>query len=159
MFEIGVASTEDAETILALQKLAYRSEAELYKDWSIPPLTQTIESLLGEFTSMTVLKATLNDRLVGSVRARRNNDTCAIGRLIVHPEHQGQGIGTKILRRIEEHFHDVSKYQLFTGTKSEANIRLYQRHGYTIARTQQLTPTITVVILEKQNQPLTRRCS
>ena len=159
MVEIGIASTGDAESILALQKLAYRSEAELYNDWSIPPLTQTMESILGEFTSMIILKATLNNRLVGSVRARLNNDTCAIGRLVVHPEHQGQGIGTNLLRSIEEQCHDVSKYELFTGTKSEANIRLYQRHGYTIARTQQLTPTISVVILEKQNEPLTRRCS
>jgi hypothetical protein len=27
---------------LALQKLAYRSEAEIYDDYTIPPLTQTL---------------------------------------------------------------------------------------------------------------------
>ena len=35
------ASFEDAKEILDLQKLAYVSEAEIYNDYSIPPLTQT----------------------------------------------------------------------------------------------------------------------
>jgi len=32
------ATISDAEEILALQKLAYRSEAEIYHDFNIPPL-------------------------------------------------------------------------------------------------------------------------
>ena len=35
-------SVSDAEEILALQKLAYQSEAEIY---SIPPLVQTLEEM------------------------------------------------------------------------------------------------------------------
>ena len=42
---IEQASAEDAAEILALQKLAYRSEAELYDDYTIPPLTQTLEEM------------------------------------------------------------------------------------------------------------------
>ena len=37
--------------ILALQKLAYESEARLYDDWKLPPLTQTLDSLQAEFAS------------------------------------------------------------------------------------------------------------
>jgi ribosomal protein S18 acetylase RimI-like enzyme len=149
MVTISAASTEDAEAILVLQKLAYQSEAKLYNDWSLPPLTQSMESLLEEFTNSIVLKATLGDRLVGSVRARQNGDTCSIGRLIVHPELQGQGIGSQLLRSIEARFNDVSKFELFTGNKSEANIRLYQRHGYAITRTLPLTQTLSITFLEK----------
>lgn len=149
MVIISDASTDDAEAILALQKLAYQSEAKLYNDWSLPPLTQTIESLGEEFTRSVVLKATLGDQLVGSVRATQNGDTCAIGRLIVHPDVQRQGIGSQLLRSIEERFTGVSKFELFTGSKSEANIRLYHRHGYTITRTQPLSETVSLVFLEK----------
>ena len=149
MVTISDASTKDADAILLLQKLAYQSEAKLYSDWSLPPLTQSIESLLEEFTKSIVLKATLGDRLVGSVRAMQTGDTCAIGRLIVHPELQGQGIGSKLLRSIEERFKGVSKFELFTGSRSEANIRLYQRHGYTIVRTQPLSQTVSITFLEK----------
>ena len=40
--------------------------------------------------------------------------------------------------RIEGCFAGASTYELFTGSKSEANIRLYERHGYTITRTSAL---------------------
>ena len=40
--EIEPAMIEDAAEILALQKLAYRSEAEIYNDFSIQPLLQTL---------------------------------------------------------------------------------------------------------------------
>jgi ribosomal protein S18 acetylase RimI-like enzyme len=150
MVTISDASTGDAEVLLALQRLAYQSEARLYNDWSLPPLTQTIESLLEELAHSIVLKATLGDRLVGSVRARRDGEACSIGRLIVHPELQGQGIGSQLLRSVETRFGDVARFELFTGSRSEANIRLYQRHGYTITRTQSLSQTISITFLEKR---------
>lgn len=37
------ASLEDAKEILELQKLAYVSEAEIYNDYSIPPMMQTLD--------------------------------------------------------------------------------------------------------------------
>ena len=40
--EIKRASLEDAETILHLQMHAYLSEAEIYNDYGIPPLIQTL---------------------------------------------------------------------------------------------------------------------
>ena len=39
------AVTDDAADILALQKLAYLSEASIYVDWHLPPITQTLDSL------------------------------------------------------------------------------------------------------------------
>ena len=39
------ATIEDAKEILDLQKLAYRSEAEIYYDDTLPPLTQTREEI------------------------------------------------------------------------------------------------------------------
>jgi ribosomal protein S18 acetylase RimI-like enzyme len=143
------AEAPDAPTILALQKLAYQSEAAIYNDWSIPPLIQSLESLAGEFSQGVVLKAMQGGRIVGSVRARACGATCAIGRLVVHPDCQGQGLGSRLLQAIEEAFPAVSGYELFTGSRSEANIRLYQRHGYAIFRTQVLSPTVSLVFLEK----------
>jgi len=150
MVTIADAELTDAETILALQKLAFQSEARRYNDWTLAPLRQTVESLREQFAEWVVLKATLDGRIVGSVRARRNGDTCAIGWLVVHPEFQRQGIGSQLLRDIETKFRDVSRYELFTGSKSEGNIRLYQRHGYSIIRTQIVSATLSLVFLEKR---------
>jgi hypothetical protein len=38
MTEISPAAVDDAEAILALQRLAYQSEAAIYDDFTIPPL-------------------------------------------------------------------------------------------------------------------------
>ena len=149
MITISRAEPRDARAILDLQKLAYQSEAKLYNDWSLPALTQSLESLLDEFGNSIVLKAIAADQIVGSVRAKASMGTCAIGRLIVHPGSQGKGIGSNLLADIESRFPDVSRYELFTGSKSETNIRLYQRHGYKITRTQPLSATVSITFLEK----------
>ena len=72
-----LAARERAALLAAEQ--AYQSEAELYGDWSIPPLTQTLSSLEAEFTDTIFLKAEIHGRLVGSVRAKISAGRCAIG--------------------------------------------------------------------------------
>lgn len=147
---IATSNSNDAENILALQKLAYESEARLYNDWSIPPLTQSLTSLLKEFEDHVILKAMDNECIIGSVRARVNKGSCAIGRLIVHPGYQGRGIGSMLLEEIEKSTSaSASRYELFTGSKSEANIRLYLRHGYTITHTKSLSPNVALTFLQK----------
>jgi ribosomal protein S18 acetylase RimI-like enzyme len=149
MITISRAEKRDAEAILALQKLAYQSEAMLYDDWSIPPLVQSIESLREEFDSLLILKAESGGRTVGSVRARLADGICAIGRLAVHPDFQGAGIGSRLLGAIEARFPGASRYELFTGSRSAANIRLYQRLGYVIRGTETLSPQVSLIFLEK----------
>ncbi len=147
---IDLAQLTDAPQILALQKLAYLSEAEINQDYTIPPLTQTLEEIEHEFQTQTVLKTIRDGRIIGSVRAYLREGTCYIGRLIVHPDFQNQGIGAKLLREIEERFAQAKRYELFTGEKSERNLYFYQKWGYRIFRQEKLTDKITVVFLEKQ---------
>jgi ribosomal protein S18 acetylase RimI-like enzyme len=146
---ISRAELKDAEQILALQKLAYQSEARLYNDWTLPPLTQTIDSLCQEFADFAVLKAVCGGRIVGSVRAKSDRGVCAIGRLVVHPDFQRRGIGSSLLKSIEDCFPRATKFKLFTGSRSQSNIRLYQRHGYAISRTEVLSPNVILTYLEK----------
>ena len=148
-FRIERASLDDSPAILELQKLAYQSEARLYDDWTLPPLTQTLEDLREEIAASVTLKATEAGTLVGSVRAREANGLCQIGRLIVRPEQQGQGVGTMLMRHIEAEFPRARVFELFTGGRSEGNLRLYERLGYSRTREKILSPTINLVFLEK----------
>jgi GNAT superfamily N-acetyltransferase len=129
-FTITLVAPEDLETILALQYLAFRQEGELYNDFSIPPLTQTLDQIRADFPHKVFLKATVAGTLAGSVRGSQNGEICLVERLMVHPDHQRQGIGAALLRALEERFPHARRFELFTGYKSEDNIRLYRKLGY-----------------------------
>jgi hypothetical protein len=88
IMEILRANVIDAEKIMNLQKLAYRSEAERYNDYNITPLKQTLPEIIEQFKTNIFLKAVSENRIVGTVRAYEENDTCFIGRLAVDPEMQ-----------------------------------------------------------------------
>lgn len=141
------AEKEDLRAILDLQYLAYQSEAKLYHDPDIPPLKQTLSEVEGEFQRGIILKA-LDHRIIGSVRGYRENGTAYIGKLMVHPEYQGQGIGSRLLSEIEKEFPHL-RYELFTGSRSGKNIRLYERLGYRIFREEKISDDLTFVYLEK----------
>ncbi|MFJ8042270.1 GNAT family N-acetyltransferase [Kitasatospora sp. NPDC096147] len=152
---ISVASVEDAEQILKLQYLGYQSEAELYGDWAIDPLTQTLESLRAELTERHVLVARLGDEIVGTVRGSVDEDgTAHIGRLVVHPRMQRHGLGGRLLEAVERRLHErhaVGAYRLFTGHRSLGNLRLYARHGYRQTEVREVSGRLSMVTLEKHH--------
>ncbi len=51
------ASHVDAEEILEVQRAAFLGQARIYDNFQLPPLVQTLESIKGEFSSQTFLKA------------------------------------------------------------------------------------------------------
>ncbi|MGW4164834.1 GNAT family N-acetyltransferase [Streptomyces sp. NPDC004788] len=149
-------AAEDAESILKLQYLAYQREAEIYQDWSIEPLTQSLAELRAELVEGTAFVARLGDEIVASVRGRLDEDgTVRIAKLIVHPRMQRHGLGGRLLDAIEGHFAGeptpapAKRFQLFTGHRSEGNLRLYRSKGYEQVATREVGPTLTLVTLEK----------
>ncbi|MDD5504586.1 MAG: GNAT family N-acetyltransferase [Candidatus Omnitrophica bacterium] len=123
------ASIEDAERILDLQKLAFQREADLYGDYDIAPLKQTLDEIRAEFKTHVFLNAVDAGEIVGTVRAYEKEGTCYIGRLAVVANTQNLGIGTTLMKAIEGCF-KPKRFELFVGSKSEKNKHLYQKLGY-----------------------------
>jgi ribosomal protein S18 acetylase RimI-like enzyme len=144
------AKPGDLAEILALQRLAYRSEAALYDAYDdMPPLTQTADEIREEFARSTFLKVVVDGRIVGAVRAHVAEGTCHIGRLIVHPDFQRRGIGSAMMAEVERRFAHAARFELFTGNRSERNIRLYRKLGYEIFKTVPVRDAVAHVYLEK----------
>ena len=87
-----------------------------------------VEAWLPQWTTL-VLRA--GPRLVGAVRGRLEGDEWEIGRLMVAPDLRGRGLGRLLLEAIEAAAPpSASRLSLFTGARSERNLRLYKRAGY-----------------------------
>jgi GNAT superfamily N-acetyltransferase len=125
-------STDDAGEVLTIQRAAFASEALIYGDPDMPPLTQTLEELRAELVENLGCVAVDGHRIVGAVRARRAADLLLIGRLAIAPDQQGAGLGSALLAAVEQRGRDegATTAELFTGGLSEANQRLYEREGY-----------------------------
>ena len=118
-------------------------------NYDIPPIKQTNEEVEQEYAKGIFLKATDEDgQIIGSVRAYMENDTAYIGKLIVHPDKQGQGIGTKLVSAIEKQY-SVPRYEIFTSTKSIRTIQLYERLGYVQFKEVRMSEGLNIVYLEK----------
>ena len=149
---IEAATVEDAAAILALQQRAYQSEAELYQDPAIAPLVETVEELESAFADHLFLKAVIDERIVGSVRVRKQEGTWFVGRLCVDPGMENRGIGTQLLRAVERSG-AATRLELFTGHRSERNLHLYHKLGFREFRREPVSPTLTFVFLEKHLAP------
>ncbi|MEI5099586.1 GNAT family N-acetyltransferase [Streptomyces sp. PmtG] len=153
---ISAAAADDqdaAEQILKLQYLCYQSEAELYGDYSMEPLTQTLGSLKEELAAGSVLVARLGEEVVASVRGSVDaSGTARVGKLIVHPRMQRHGLGGRLLDAIERRLREgaaIRRFELFTGHRSETNLQLYRKHGYQPVSTRRVDDRLTLVTFAK----------
>lgn len=147
--KIERAKFSDLEEILKLQYLAYQSEAELVNNFSIQPLTETLEELAEEFKNGLIYKAVdKNEQIIGSVRGYIQDNTLFIGKLMVHPSLRGRGIGTELLVYIENDNKGLRK-ELFTSDKSTRNLKLYERNGYCRFKIKAVSKDLNFIYLEK----------
>ena len=119
----------DAGEVLTVQRAAFVSEALIYGSADMPPLTQTLEQLRAEIAENDGWVARVDGRLVGAIRAVQDGDLLMIGRIAIAPDMQGEGVGRALLEAAEE-ASTAAQAELFTGSLSEANIRLYEACGY-----------------------------
>jgi GNAT superfamily N-acetyltransferase len=122
-------SAEDAGEVLTVQRAAFVSEALIYGSVDMPPLVQTLDELEAELRDADGWVARIDGRLVGAIRTRQEGRMLLIGRIAIAPDQQGSGIGRALLEAAESSS-DAEQAELFTGSLSEANIRLYERCGY-----------------------------
>jgi len=147
---IARAEKSDLPEILDLQYAAYQSEAAIYDDYEIQPLKQTLEELAKEQEDWVIFKASLDGRIIGSVRVLLEDRQGTIGKLIVHPEFQNRGVGKQLMKSVEESFPDLRRIELFTGHKSERNIQFYRKLGYEIFKEEKINDHLSLVFFRKE---------
>lgn len=148
---IHKATRKDLPDILNLQKIAFEEVALLLDNYNLPPLQQTLEELNKEFEISVVLKYLSEDnKIVGSVRAFVDVDNvCHVGKLVVDPAYQNQGIGKMLLNEIEKEFPSCRKFSLFTGEITPNTRHLYENQGYHIVDRKE-ADGVSMLFMEKR---------
>ena len=148
--KITKAAFEDLPEILQLQKLAFKSEAELWGNCPIKPMQQTLPELEEEFAKSVVFKLLdeQNDKIIGSIRTREENGRIYVAKLIVHPDYQNRGLGTLLLKTIDE-FYKGKSFELCTSCRSEKNLHVYGKNGYREFKREKVSEEFEFVFLEK----------
>ena len=129
---VRLARPADAAELLTLQRCCWVSEAQLNDALFLAPLVETLDDVRDALAGWLTLLVRVEGRLVGSVRGRLvDADRWYIGRLMVAPDLAGRGLGRWLLARIEQSAPpEATSYRLFTGERSERNLRMYRRAGY-----------------------------
>lgn len=136
MITIRPASLDDARAMLQLQRRAFAEEGRrtgrLEDGSEIPPLAESVDSIVGHIQDQMALVATDGDRIVGAVRGVVTARICVVRALVVDVAYQGRGVGSSLLKALESRLEDVDRIDLTTNTLMENNVAFYERHGYRV---------------------------
>jgi tRNA (guanine37-N1)-methyltransferase len=149
--ELRPATRGDAGELYTLQRACWLQELEANPGVTIPALTESLDDVVAGLASHHTVVLRRGGRLIGSVRGRLVDGAWDIGRLMVAPDLQGEGLGRMLLEHAESLAPpDATSYALFTGAGSLANLRMYKKAGYRLRPERQAPPG--AVILTKRRR-------
>jgi len=134
--EIGRATAADAGELLVLTRACWVQEALANETFDIPALHESLAEVQAGIGNWDTYVVRDGVRLIASVRGQlsTNEDgepVWEIGRLMVAPDLQATGLGRRLLEHIQQVAPDEARsFSLFTGARSERNLRLYQAAGF-----------------------------
>jgi diamine N-acetyltransferase len=159
MFTITQAQPSDAP---AIQKLLRETWQVTYGDHLTP---ETLEEVYQKWQSIEFLTKQINnpemffpiakdgDQLVGIATAHQPDDRIQLFRLYVYCTEQRQGIGSKLLEAVINHFPTAQKIQVYVEALNPTAQNFYCKHGFVeIGRENEkvVTQTIEQVLMEKK---------
>jgi ribosomal protein S18 acetylase RimI-like enzyme len=144
---LDVAEPAVAEAVLALQRRAYRVEADLVGFDTIPPLRESPAEL--QSCGETFLAAVVDGTLAGLVSWKRVADTLDLHRLVVDPAFFRVGIGRALVRAAEASEVGVRRVIVQTGAANEPAKALYRSEGFHEAGQREVVPGFWVTLFEK----------
>ncbi|KAJ1737252.1 hypothetical protein LPJ72_000664 [Coemansia sp. Benny D160-2] len=82
---------------------------------------------------LVVVDASQDSKVIGTLRVYESEGSLKIGRVVILPEHQGKGLGKKLMMTVEQHIARSPKFGQYTHVKlgSQCDKRVfYEKCGY-----------------------------
>jgi predicted N-acetyltransferase YhbS len=140
MFEIRLATEDDAQGIQSITKKAFQIYRENVKTANayFSALTESVEDIKKDITHKTVFIAVREGEIVGSIRVEFLTPELAyISRFAVNPDEHNQGVGAGILQKALDECTEngIIKAALHTNSKYYKLARYYYGKGFYVHST------------------------
>jgi ribosomal protein S18 acetylase RimI-like enzyme len=95
------------------------------------------------------------DVLLALIELITGPDHLLIENIAVHPDEQGRGLGSQLLRHAEDVARSLGleEVRLYTNGRMETNIALYERRGYRVDRREEAGSLGVAVYMSKRLEP------
>lgn len=133
MIEIRLYKDSDAKAVLEVHRAAVIKtaaqdyEVDILEEWSPPVDDARLEKFKRENSADVRIVADINGNVVGFGELVTKESL--LGACYVHPQYGGQGVGHKILSRLEEIALEKGLTYLFMDSSITAE-KFYNAHGY-----------------------------
>lgn len=131
---LSLQDPDVVEQIWSLQHIAYRLEALALGLTSYPPLRDTFDSIRNSEESFY---GYLSDgpedgeELLGVISVSTDSSgSLSITRLMVHPQHLREGIGTALVQYVLDSRDDIRRFTVTAGTLNTPAVALYRKLGF-----------------------------
>lgn len=151
MKPIEIATINDVPALLALQRKAFGPQCVELGFEDAAPMTEGIEEARKEFEQCLTLKIENEEGvIIGSVRGNVSEGSLYIGRLMVDPDYQQNGLGKRLFLDIQARLPHQRAW-LCTCQQVPAPYEFYLRQGFKPFKQESVGPGLTWVYMEKYN--------
>lgn len=126
--KIDIKDTTIAKKVVALQKDSYGVEAEITGIKKLPPLSDTVKDMM--VCNEVFFGYYEGEELAGIISFKTEENVLDIHRVAVNPKFFKKGIGTLLLKYIQENIIGVDEYVVSTSVKNKPAIDLYLKNGF-----------------------------
>ena len=144
--ELDLTDPKIAAQVLAVQKAAYRVEADFIGSSDIPHLHETLDQLM----AAPVQWLGINDhgRVVAAIAFTVAGDEVDIDRLVVAPDALRRGFGSALIAALDE----SATITVSTGTLNQPATAFYLSHGFVECGRSRPVPSIEVTHFARRPQ-------
>lgn len=136
---IELASAVDAETLKNMAIIAFTGDFNQYG--SFPPHIESVEWHLSQIEKGHYYKIKCNGEMAGGICLILQGDSLVkIKYFFIVESFQNKGIGSQVMKLLEEHYNNVATWSLVTAYKAYRNHYFYEKLGYVKMREIQPDP-------------------
>lgn len=145
---LDTKDVKTAEQIADLQKKSYVVEAELIGFYDIPPLKDTMETIIE--CDEIFYGYYEDDVLAGLISYKLEEDLLDIYRVAVHPEYFRKGIARQMIEFIADLNKGIARIIVSTGAKNQPAVNLYLKLGFKKLDEVEVAEGVYIVSFEKK---------